>query len=489
MVWSKVFIPTLREAPAGIPTAGGRYLARAGYQREEAWLFLGRRSLRRIANMVRAELDVLGAQEMLSPKQPIPHFARELRSYKQLPQLWWQFRDAVEAVSFDRSSEDREQRYQAMRAAIQNVLRNCRVECMIADSIWGEKFVIPCLSGEDAIVRAGSYVADLSSAVSTATPPSVPDPEGDFAPEAFHTPNRKTIADLSEFTGLPETSHIKSLVMVADRDLVMVLLRGDHQLSEAKLSRALAAKILRPAIPSEMQKALGAEPGSLGPIGVTGMRILADEALRGRRNMIAGANRDDYHLRHVTPEISFEAEFFDLRQANAGELHAATGEALKIEKAVILASLSCDPPDEQLHVTGENGAEVPVFLSSFSIAGTNLLWAAAEQHHDSDGLALPPPIAPFDIVITPVDFASEAQRNAAQAMIDAASAMGLEVLLDDRDERPGVKFKDADLIGVPWRIIIGKKLEQGMVEVFERRTKQKSDVPLSEAIGLIHTRR
>ncbi len=489
MRWSKLFIPTLREAPAGIATAGDRLLTRAGYQREDAWLYLGCRSLRRIANMVRAELDALGAQEILSPTQPMTHLARELRSYKQIPQIWYQFHDGLDIVSFDRSAEGREERYRAVGETFQSILRRCGVECLTAETISGAKLVVPCESGDDSIARAGSYAADLPSAVSVATPPAAPDPEGDSAPEPFHTPNRKTIAELADFTGLPETSHIKSLVMSAGGKLFMAILRGDHQLSETKLANVLEARELRPATPEEMRKQFGAGAGSLGPVGVAGLRILADEALRGRRNMIAGANRDDYHLRHVTPGVSFATEFFDLRQAAEGEMYAANGEPLRIEMAHSLASLAKHREDHELHVTDESGKEVAVFVGSYSLEPSRILWAAAEQHQDADGLILPALLAPFDLVITPVDFNSEAQRGAAQAISDAAAGAGLEVLLDDREDRPGVKFKDADLIGIPWRITIGKKVDQGIVEVFERRAKQKSDVPLSEAIGFIHTRR
>lgn len=250
MLWSKLIIPTLREPPAGIPTLGGRLLTRAGYLRGDTHLFLGQRSLDRIARLVRQELD--------SPVDPLQAF--------------------------------------------RNVFRRCEIECRIAESSGGSKFVVPCEAGEDLIARAGAYVADLSSAVSTPTPPAAPDPEGDLSPEPFHTPSRKTIAELAAFTGLPETSHVKSLVMAAGDTLLMVLLRGDHRLSETKLARVLGTSSLRPATPEEIRGHFGAGAGSLGPVGAAGIRILADEALRGRRNMIAGANRDDYHLRHVTPK-------------------------------------------------------------------------------------------------------------------------------------------------------------------------------------------
>lgn len=479
MRWSKLFIPTLREAPAGIPTEGGRLLARAGYARGAALLFLGRRSMRRIASIIRQAMDPLGAQELWVPAgESMTALARELRSYKQLPQIWYQFRDGFEACSFGVGPEHAD-----FRDAFCAVLRRCGVEYLTA----GSTFAIPCDAGEDFIARAGEYLADLPAAVSDLKPPSAPDSEGEPSPESFHTPNRKTIAELADFTGLPESSHIKSLVMVADGTLVMALLRGDHQLSEAKLARALEAAEVRPASAEEIRRHFGAGAGSLGPVGVEGVRVLSDEALRGRRNMIAGANRDDYHLRHVTPGKDFITGFFDLRLAAEGDTY--NGEPLRIEKATVLGSLSEARSRAELHVTGAAGQEVPVWVASCTISLDRILWAVAEQHHDRDGLTLPPEIAPFDLIVTPVDFSGEAQRNAGERIAEEAGAVGMDVLLDDRDERPGVKFKDADLTGVPWRVTIGKKLEQGIVEVVDRRRRQKTDVAVDEAAAFINTRR
>ncbi len=493
MLWSKLFIPTLREAPAGIPTIGGRLLARAGYTRGDAHLFLGQKSLRRIARIIRQELDSIGAQEVCaSPQQPMTTLARELRSYKQLPQIWYQspwsghaapsqFHDRFEGFTFGLTKVD-------LLENLEAILRCCGVESLLASSLGGARLVIPSDAGEDLIARAGSYIAGLASAVSVPKTPGVPDPEGAFSPELLHTPGRKTIADLADFTGLPETSHIKSLVMAAsDGAVVMALLRGAHQLNTVKLARALGVADLRPANAEEIRKHFGASPGSLGPVGVDGVRILADEALRGRRNMIAGANRDNYHLRHVTPGEDFAAEYFDLRQAAEGE--TVNGESLRIEKTVALASVARQIPAGDLHVTSENGQEVPLLVGNFSLSPDRILWAAAERHHDPDGLALPPDIAPFDLIVTPIDISNQAQRAAAETIAEAGCALGLEVLTDDRDERPGVKFKDADLTGIPWRVTVGKKLEQGIVEVVDRSLRQRTDVATNAAVDFIRTRR
>ena len=226
MRWSKLFIPTLREptlreAPVGIPSMGGRLLTRAGYIRGEAKLALGRRSLTKIERIIREELDSLGAQELHAPpKQSMTTLARELRSYKQLPQIWYQFRDGFEACSFRLTPVD-------FLETFRKIFRSCGVECLVAECAGGaKKFVVPCEAGEDPIVRGETYCADLASAVSSPRPLALPDPEGDLSPEPFHTPGRKTIAELADFTGLPETSHIKSLVLFADDLLVMAHYMG-----------------------------------------------------------------------------------------------------------------------------------------------------------------------------------------------------------------------------------------------------------------------
>ena len=483
MLWTKLFLPTLREAPAGISSAGGRLLARAGYCRGDAHLFLGQRSLRRIARIVREELDSLGAQELSVPSnQPMTALARELRSYKQLPQIWYQSAGEFEIRCFGIGKVD-------LQESFRTIFRRCGIECLTADAPAGARFVVASDSGQDSVARAGTSIADLAGAACDPKPPQAPDLEGDHLPALLYTPHRKTIAELAAFTGLPDTSHIKSLVMAdANGALVMALLRGDHQLSEVKLARVLGATGVRPANPDEIRRRFGAGAGSLGPVGVAaGVRILTDEALRGRRNMIAGANRDDYHLRHVTPGEDFPAEYFDLRLAAAGDtIH---GEPLRIEPVVTLAAVSYEVPSGDLHVTGADGIDTPLSVGCSTLSIEQVLWAAAEQHNDPDGLAMPPEIAPFDLIVTPVDASNATQRSAAQDLAAAAAALGLEVLIDDRDERPGVKFKDADLTGIPWRVTIGKKLEQGIVEVVDRQSKQKHDVAVGDAVEFIRTRR
>ena len=249
---------------------------------------------------------------------------------------------------------------------------------------------------------------------------------------------------------------------------------------------------VRPATAEEIRTAFGADPGSLGPVGIQKMRILADLELKGRRNMIAGANKDDYHLRNVTPGEDFKAEFFDLRQVTGADTSVDTGDPLEIVKTVEIGhifKLGYKYSDSMgLRVLDESGKEVTVIMGSYGIGIERILCAAIELFHDKDGMALPAAIAPFQVVITPVKGSDPIQKEAATKLYQDAKAAGLDAIFDDRDERPGVKFKDADLIGIPYRITLGKKLPEGIVEVVERRTKQSFDVGLGEAVEFVRSR-
>ena len=559
MRWSTLFIPTLRENPAEAEVVSHQLLLRAGYIRQlsagvYSYLLLAQRSLLKIQAIIREEMNAIGAQEMLLPalnpaelwqesgrwdvmgdnmfrlkdrfardlclgmthEEVMTSIARgELRSYKQLPQIWYQiqtkFRDEArpksgllrvrqfimkDSYSFDLDAAGLDASYQKHHQAYCRIFDRCGLVYLAIEAHSGamggsqsQEFAVISDAGEDFVVRctACGYAANLEKAESAATPQAAPDPAGDLTPEEFHTPGFKTIAEIATFTGLPETSQMKSLVMMADAAPVLVMVRGDHQLSEAKLASALGAQEIRPANPSEIYDLFGANAGSLGPIGVTKMRIVADHALAGRRNMIAGANKDDYHLRHVTPGEDFAAEFFDLRQVAAGDGCIRCGHALDVAKAVEVGHIFKlgykYSSSMGLKVLDEKGGEVTPIMGSYGIGVERILTCAIELFHDKDGMALPPSIAPFSLVITPANYGDPLQREAADLLYNDCVHHGLDALLDDRDERPGVKFKDADLIGIPYRITIGKKLAQGKVEFVTRRTKASEDVPLAEAIA------
>jgi prolyl-tRNA synthetase len=473
MLWSQLFIPTLRANPAGGSPAR-QLLQRAGYLRgADRWLFTACRSLRKIVEIAREEFDAAGAQEMLLPdSSAFEDIAREIRSYKQLPQIWYRFGANLEARSFGAEPV-------ALEALCRRVLDRCGALYAATENslaAWLD-------DGEDSIAlcTACGYSAPLQLALAQASPAAVIDPEGDLAPEPFHTPGHKTIAQVAEFTGSPESAQMKSLVLVAHDAPILVMLRGDHQLSEAKFAALTGDPRFRQARSSEIFEWFGAAAGSLGPVGVRNMPIYADRALAGRRNMIAGANRDDYHLRNVTAGEDFDAAFHDLRQIAAGEPCARCGAVLEVRQAIELSSFSLPRPARDLHVTNAQATEAPVFIGACSIAVERILIAAAHTGFDKDGLILPPAIAPFDVIVTPANIGDAAQRDAADAIYRECLALGLDALLDDRDERPGVKFKDADLIGIPLRVTVGKKLAEGLVEIVDRKTRQVKDTAVTAA--------
>lgn len=557
MRWSRLFIPTLRENPAEADVPSHQLLLRAGYVRQlsaglYSYLFLAQRSLLKIQQIVRQEMNAIGGQEVYLPalnpaevwkesgrwdamgdnlfrlkdrfgrdmclamthEEVVTSVARgELRSYKQLPQIWYQiqtkFRDEPrpksgllrvrqflmkDSYTFDMDQAGLDAAYDKHYQAYCRIFERCGLRYTVVEADSGamggsqsHEFMVASDAGEDfvAICNRCGYSANLEKAAAVPSQPGSLDPEGDLPPEEFHTPGRKTIAEVSQFTGLPETSQMKSLVLVAGGKPVLVMLRGDHQLSETKFAFKVGDAAFRQALPDEIRDWFGAGAGSLGPVGVANMTILADQALKGRRNMIAGANRNDYHLRHVTLGEDFQAEICDLRQVAAGDTCVPCGAPLDVLKTVEIGhifKLGYKYSESMgLRVLNADGKEVTPVMGSYGIGIERILCSAIELFHDKDGMMLPPAIAPFHVVVTPANYGDPAQKDAAERIYRQCLALGLDALLDDRDERPGVKFKDADLIGVPFRITVGKKLAGGMVELVERRTKASVDIPEGDA--------
>jgi prolyl-tRNA synthetase len=414
--WSQTFIPTLRDIPAGTLSAAHKLLIRAGYWRPAGYLPLGVRALARMQAIAREELAALGAEELHFPAAgAVPAMHELARAAGHSPRLWYRVAahrtDDIGLDIFAHNSPD-------AAASIHRILQRC---------------------GVDVLPNAPDGA------------PPIDDPEGDLQPEAFATPDCGTIAEVAAFTGRPATAQMKSLVMVADGQPTLALVRGDHHLSRPKLGQILHAEDIRPATTPQIQDWFGADPGSLGPVGISNLRIFADAALLGRRNMISGANRTGYHLRNVAPSRDFTAEFYDLRDGETtGALQTAA-----------------------THYIG---------LPACGLDFGAILRLVAERDADADGLRLPAAVAPYDVVITPVNNAELALRDAATAILDQCEQQGINALYDDRDERPGVKFKDADLIGVPWRMTIGtKKLALGQLELTERKSHSTQDVALTDA--------
>ena len=482
MYWSKLFIPTLREPPAQAESAAHGLLIRAGYLRQFSSgnyhsLFAAQRALLKIEAMLRAEMASIGGQEVaLGAVEPvtsaIEDIAREIQSYREFPQIWHQMEQRVHhSYSLDLSPESSNDSREKHRRVYSKVLELCGIR--FVDT--GSDLMALCEAGRDAIALAGDYACRLETASAIPAPPPIGDSEGDLQPEEFATPGIGSIEDLAAFTGLPQTSLMKTLACTHRGKPLMVLLRGDHQLSEEKLRRALDTSHTGWMTPGQIREMLGADAGSLGPVGVRHMPILIDEALSGRRNLIAGANKNGFHLRHVTPEKDFHGHFADVRQVAAGDTPAG-GAPLRIEKAIRLAALSRIPREDR---------DPARAMGHYRLWMEQILIAAADGNRDKDGLALSAALAPFALVIVPVDWNTAELRDAAEQIYSAAKAEGIDAVLDDRDLRAGVKFKDGDLVGIPYRITVGKKLPQGIVEVVTRSPKQSTDVAMGEAVTFV----
>lgn len=562
MRWSQVFIPTLREDPAEAEVPSHRLLLRAGYIRQVAagvyaHLLLGQRSMLKIMQIIREEMNAIGAQEFYLPalnpaelwkesgryaaygpaifkfkdrndhemvlgvthEEEMTNVARgELRSYKQLPQMWYQiqekFRDEPrpksgllrlrefwmkDSYSFDLDEAGLDVSYRKHYEAYRRIFGRCGLKYVIVEAYSGtmggthsHEFTAPTDAGEDLIAMCDcGYAANLEKAEGNAPP--IEDPPGDAMPEPFATPGQKTIDDLVKFTGENAHRMIKTLVFVVEGQAILLLLRGDHSLSETKLAAILGTDTFRPSTPEEARALLGAHLGSLGPVGLKGVRILADKALQGRRGMISGANQDDTHFRNVTPGRDFTPEYRDLRVITAGDLCPKCGRPLRISVSVELGHIFKlgRRYSQAMHATvlDENGKEVPLVMGSYGIGVERILSAAVEQNHDRDGMFLPAALAPFEVILTAANMDDAGLRSAAEKLYAEMQANFLDVLYDDRAERPGVKFKDADLIGVPYRVTLGKrKIEQGLAEIFQRSTKQIQDVKLEAVVSTLRER-
>ncbi len=556
MRWSQTFIPTLREDPAEAEVPSHQLLLRAGYIRQVAagvyaYLFLAQRSLLKVMRIIREEMNAIGAQEFYLPalnpaelwkesgryeaygdtlfkfldrnkhemclgvthEEEMTNIARsELRSYKQLPQIWYQiqekFRDEPrpksgllrlrqfwmkDAYSFDIDDAGLDVSYRKHYEAYQRIFNRCGLKYVIVQAYSGtmggthsHEFAAPTDAGEDSVaISECGYAANLEKAESQAPP--VEDLPGEEPPQPFPTPGQKTIDDLAKFTGESPARLMKTLVYMVEGKPLVLLLRGDHSLSETKLAAALGTEVFRPATPEEALALHGAHIGSLGPVGLKGVKILADRALEGRKNLITGANQDDTHLRNVTPGRDFEAQYYDLRVVKAGDLCPRCGRPMEIRIAVELGHIFKlgRRYSQTMHamVLDESGKEVPLVMGSYGIGVERILSAAAEQNHDQDGMFLPRAIAPFDVILTAANMDDAPLREAAEKLYEEMLAGSLDVLFDDRAERPGVKFKDADLIGVPYRVTLGKrKFAQGLAEIFQRSTKQVHDVKLADVV-------
>jgi prolyl-tRNA synthetase len=576
MRWSKYFIPTLREVPADAEVVSHRLLLRAGMVRQLAagiysYLPLSWLVMRKIMKIVREEMDAIGGQEFfmpaLNPKEIWEESGRwtvmgdnmfrlkdrkgaelclgmtheeiftgiarhELRSYKQLPQVWYQiqtkFRDEArpksgvlrvrqfimkDAYSFDVDNAGLDKSFEDQREAYIKIFTRCGLKFTSVEASSGAmggsastEFMVKADAGEDLIAtceRCG-YAANLEKATSRIAA-ITDEAAATAAPEEFPTPNVRTIEDLITFPGgAAADRQIKTLVYIATNEAgenfpALALLRGDHQLHETKLSDSLGAIAVRPAHPEEIRELLGAGAGSLGAVGAKEkakaakqeLRIVADRALAGRTNMTTGANKDDHHLRGVSVERDIKPDaWVDLRTVASGEACPnCEGGVLEVSKSLEVGHIfklgTKYSVSMNASVLTQDGKEVPVVMGCYGIGIERIMAAAIELNHDADGIIWPRSIAPFDVVVTVTNIKQQELTAAGERLYADLRAAGLEVLLDDRDERAGVKFKDADLIGIPYRITVGKKIADNTIELFDRATKQSTDVKLEEVVARV----
>jgi prolyl-tRNA synthetase len=352
--------------------------------------------------------------------------------------------------------------------------------------------MVPSPAGEDDVVRCptGDYAANVERATS-ALPPLDDRPPLD-APERFPTPGVRTIAALGEIDGgAPAVHQIKTMVMMLDGAPTLALVRGDHQLNLQKLQDGTGAIEIRPATPEEAVEHLGAGPGSLGAVAVTGMRILADHALKGRAGLTTGANADDWHFRGVDIERDISVdEWLDLREVSAGEACPACGTPLEVVRCIEAGHIfklgTTYTEALGVSVLDADGVNRPLVMGSYGIGIGRAVAAAAETFHDDAGLSWPVAIAPFEAVITVVSVKDDASVEAATRLYDELIAAGIDAVLDDRDARAGVKFADAELVGIPWRITVGPKaLADGEVELTERATGTTDRVEVDGVIARV----
>jgi prolyl-tRNA synthetase len=596
--WSKLFIPTLREAPTDAEVASHKLLLRSGYIRQlgagiYSYLFLGNRSINKIVAIVRQEMDTIG-QEFLLPtihpreiweesgrwvgmgdnmfrlqdrkgadlclgmthEEVMTSIARnELRSYKQLPQIWYQiqtkFRDEPrpkagllrvrqfimkDAYSFDIDEAGLDVSYNKHDKVYRKIFTRCGLEFVAVEADSGamggsqsQEFMVYTEAGEDLIASSPSgYAANLEKATSTLAAVLDLEPTGDGLPELVHTPGKASIADVTEFFGIAASQDIKCVAFMGSRTAaeplwpVVAFLRGDHQVNETKLNAVAGTIELRTMTPEELELHIGGPAGFLGPIGIAevmtqgslnglnagkaldklkgvsrensseGLKtiVVMDLGLVGRKNLVGGANKLDYHFRNITPARDITPTLTaDIRNILEGELDPIGGQPLRLGKAVEIGHIFKlgykYSKSMGASVLNRDGKEVMPIMGSYGIGIERILTAAIETSaakNSGDAYALPVSIAPFEVIVTITNINEAALLEAGEKIADELTDAGIDVLLDDRDERAGVKFKDADLTGIPYRIAVGKKLSEGKVELLNRLTNQTEDISVSDTV-------
>jgi prolyl-tRNA synthetase len=592
--WSKLFIPTLREAPADAEVASHKFLVRAGYVRQLAagiysYLFLAQRTILKITNVVREEMDTIGQEFYLPALNPrevweasgrwdvmgdnmfrlkdrkgadlclgmtheeiMTDIARkELRSYKQLPQIWYQiqtkFRDEPrpksgllrvrqftmkDAYSFDVDRAGLDKSFDLHDAVYRRIFSRCGLEFVAVEADSGsmggsqsQEFMVYTDAGEDLVASCGQcgYAANLEKATSKLEAVEELAANASGKREKVHTPGTKTIDEVAAFLKTPVNNNMKSLAyvmsdpspfvlqgpgvggpMIKERPL-LVLMRGNDQMNEAKLSGAIGGREFRPMQEEEIVRYFGSPAGYLGPVGLKQVKavenkgkagyagdadafvVIMDKALEGRKNLVGGANELDHHFTGLTVGVDFDVTAWaDLRNVVEGEGCPRCGSPLKLGKTVEIGHIfklgTKYSESMGAKVLDKDGKEVTIIMGSYGIGVERILTSCIEQNHDENGFWLAPSIAPFTVVVVATNVKDATLLEASEKLAAELENAGYDVLLDDRDERPGVKFKDADLVGIPYRINVGKLLAEGKVELVERAKSQKAEVAVSDVV-------
>ena len=551
MRFSNMFIPTLRDVPADAEAISHILMLRAGFVRQLAsglyiYLPLGWRVMNRINKIIREEMDAIGGQEV---SMPVLHPAevwqqtgrwdaigdemfrlkdrtgrdmclgmtheeimtwlasREIRSYRDLPQIWYQIQTKLrdearpksgilrtreftmkDSYSFDVSEEALEKSYTLHADAYHRIYERCGLSFFMVESDPGmmggavsHEFMAPSPAGEDqvALCKGCGYSANVELALSAPLKNS----PVDWQAEEVHTPEKRTVQEVSNFLKLSPSYFLKSILVISDNGPVLALVRGDQELHEKKLAQVIGNH--RPAQKAEVKEILGVEAGFIGPMGQT-IRMVSDKSLMDGL-FVSGANKPHYHMKGIKAGRDFQAEWHDVHIAKEGDHCVRCGGPLQIERVIEIGNIfklgtKYSMPLKAVFLD-ENGQEKPIIMGSYGIGPARIAAAAIEQNNDKDGMIWPESISPFDIEILPLNIKDAKTMETTEALYKDLTGKGFEVLMDDRDERAGVKFKDADLIGIPAQIIIGEKnLKEGLLELKKRRTKEAVRVKVEEVV-------
>ena len=555
MRFSRMFIPTLREAPSDAEAVSHILMLRAGYVRQLAaglyiFLPLGWRVLGKINAILKEEMDAIGAQEI---SMPVLHPAevwqqtgrwdtiggemfrlkdrndrdfclgmtheeimtwlasREIRSYRDLPQTWYQIQTKLrdearpksgvlrtrefvmkDSYSFDANEQGLDISYRLHAEAYHRIFNRCGLKFMQVESDPGmmgggysHEFMAPSPAGEDqvALCPKCGYSANVELACSV--PAGIADKA--WQAEEVHTPEKRTLQEVSRFLKLAPEYFIKSVLMISEKGPVLALVRGDQEVHEKKLARVIGGH--RPAQKNEVKDILGVEAGFIGPMGHENIRVIADPCLK-EGAYIGGANRQHYHVKGIKADRDFSAEWHDIHIAHQGDSCTACGAELTVERVIEIGNIFKLGTKYSAALKAvfldESGNEKPIVMGSYGIGPARIAAAAIEQNNDKDGIVWPSSIAPFDVELIPLNMNDTMTVETADRLYHGLMNNRIDVLMDDREERAGVKFKDADLIGIPTQIILGEKnLREGLVEIKDRKTREAVKVSIEKVLDTI----